>query len=91
MLDANTYELVSTIRPKEELGVELADHIHNTVWYEHGGQLYLICQAWIPDTTSSSRTSVKSPCGTGAAAYQGSAGCPGSGSIEVGATASASS
>ena len=48
VLDANTYELVSTIRPKEELGVELADHIHNTVWYEHGGQLYLICQAWNP-------------------------------------------
>ena len=48
ILDANTYAVVSTIRPKEELGVELADHIHNTVWYEHDGQLYLICQAWNP-------------------------------------------
>ena len=48
VLDANSYELVSTIRPQEELGVELADHIHNTVWYEHDGKLYLICQAWSP-------------------------------------------
>ena len=28
--------------------MELADHIHNTVWYEHDGRLYLICQAWSP-------------------------------------------
>ena len=48
ILDAHSYEVVSTIRPKEELGVELADHIHNTVWYARGGRLYLICQAWNP-------------------------------------------
>ena len=48
ILDANSYEVVSTIRPKEELGIELADHIHNTVWYEYNGRSYLICQAWNP-------------------------------------------
>ena len=48
ILDAATYEVVSTIRPKEDLGIELADHIHNTIWYEYGGDLYLICQAWNP-------------------------------------------
>lgn len=48
ILDAETYQVISTIRPKEELGIELADHIHNTVWYEYDGRLYLICQAWNP-------------------------------------------
>jgi len=48
ILDAESYEVVSTVRPKEELGVGLADHIHNVIWYEHSGQLYLICQAWNP-------------------------------------------
>ena len=48
VLDGHTYEVASTIRPKEDLGVELADHIHNTVWYERDGQVYLICQAWNP-------------------------------------------
>lgn len=45
---AGTYEVVSTIRPKEELGLELADHIHNTIWHEHAGRLFLVCQAWNP-------------------------------------------
>ena len=48
ILDAVTYEVVSTVRPKEELGVELADHIHNTIWYERNGRLFLVCQAWNP-------------------------------------------
>ncbi len=48
ILDAMTYEVLSTVRPKEELGVELADHIHNAVWYRHHGHVYLICQAWNP-------------------------------------------
>ena len=48
VLNAETYEVVSTIRPKEDLGVEKADHIHNTVWHEHAGDTYLICQAWNP-------------------------------------------
>jgi hypothetical protein len=48
ILDATTYEVLSTIRPKEDLGIELADHIHNTVWYEYNGGLFLICQAWNP-------------------------------------------
>jgi hypothetical protein len=48
IIDAQTYELVSTIRPKEDLGIELAQHLHNVVFHIHDGQIYLICQAWNP-------------------------------------------
>jgi hypothetical protein len=48
IIDAESYELLSTIRPKEELGIELAQHLHNVVFHIHEGQLYLICQAWNP-------------------------------------------
>ena len=48
ILDAITFEVISTIRPKEELGIELADHIHNVIWYEYNGSLFLVCQAWNP-------------------------------------------
>jgi hypothetical protein len=48
ILDADTYAVVSTVRPREELGVQLADHIHNAIWYEYGTRLFLICQAWNP-------------------------------------------
>jgi hypothetical protein len=48
VLDAESYAVVSTIRPKEDLRVELADHVHSAVWHDHAGQLYLICQAWNP-------------------------------------------
>jgi hypothetical protein len=39
---------LSTIRPKEELGVEEAQHLHNVVLHIDDGQLYLVCQAWNP-------------------------------------------
>ena len=48
ILDGETYQVISTIRPKEDLGIELADHIHNTIWYQYNGRLFLICQAWNP-------------------------------------------
>jgi hypothetical protein len=48
ILDAETYEVLSTVRPKEDLGIERADHIHNAVWYEYGGDTYLLCQSWNP-------------------------------------------
>jgi hypothetical protein len=48
IIDAETYELLSTIRPKEDLGIELAQHLHNVVFHVHDGQLYLVCQAWNP-------------------------------------------
>ena len=48
IIDAESYELLSTIRPKEELGIELAQHLHNVVFHRHDGQLYLVCQAWNP-------------------------------------------
>jgi hypothetical protein len=48
ILDAETYEVLSTIRPKEELGIEQVQHLHNVVWHVRDGKLYLICQAWNP-------------------------------------------
>lgn len=48
IIDAETYDLLSTIRPKEDLGIELAQHLHNVVFHVHDDQLYLICQAWNP-------------------------------------------
>lgn len=48
ILDADTYEVLSTIRPKEELGVERAQHLHNVIWQIHDDQIYLICQSWNP-------------------------------------------
>ena len=48
IIDAESYELLSIIRPKEELGVDLAQHLHNVALHLHNGQLYLVCQAWNP-------------------------------------------
>ncbi|MEZ4612289.1 MAG: hypothetical protein R2838_18940 [Caldilineaceae bacterium] len=48
IIDAATYELLSTVRPKEDLGIERAQHLHNVVFHVHGGQLFLICQSWNP-------------------------------------------
>jgi len=48
IVDANTYEVLSTIRPKEELGLEAVQHLHNVVFHVHNGQLYLVCQSWNP-------------------------------------------
>ncbi len=48
IIDAVTYELLSTIRPKEDLGIELAQHLHNVVFHIQDNQLYLVCQAWNP-------------------------------------------
>ena len=48
IIDAESYELLSTIRPKEDLGVEFAQHLHNVALHVNDGQLYLVCQAWNP-------------------------------------------
>lgn len=40
--------LVSTIMPKEDLGLSNFQHIHNATMREVGGKLYLIVQAWNP-------------------------------------------
>ena len=48
ILDGESYTVLSTVRPKEDLKIELADHIHNAVWYKYKNELYLICQAWNP-------------------------------------------
>jgi hypothetical protein len=46
--DADTFEVLSTIRPKEDLGIEPVQHLHNVVWHVNGGKLYLVCQSWNP-------------------------------------------
>ena len=48
LLDGITYEVLSTIRPKDELGVDLAQHLHNVVFHVDKERLYLVCQAWNP-------------------------------------------
>jgi hypothetical protein len=48
IIDANTYEVLSTIRPKEDLGLEPVQHLHNVVWHAINDQLYLVCQSWNP-------------------------------------------
>ncbi|MGH9340421.1 MAG: hypothetical protein ACRD1R_12730 [Acidobacteriota bacterium] len=41
-------EVVSTIMPKEDLGLETFQHIHNAVLHKVGGRFYIIAQAWNP-------------------------------------------
>ena len=48
IIDAESYELLSIVRPKDELGIELAQHLHNAVVQVHAGQVFLVCQAWNP-------------------------------------------
>ena len=40
--------VVSTIMPKEELGLERFQHIHNAVLRMLDGKLYILAQAWNP-------------------------------------------
>ncbi len=41
-------QVVSTIWPKDEMGLEKFQHIHDAVIREVGGVLYIIAQAWNP-------------------------------------------
>lgn len=40
--------LVSTLFPREDLGLENFKHVHNAVLRQVGGKLYVIAQAWNP-------------------------------------------
>jgi hypothetical protein len=40
--------VISTVMPKEELGLPNFQHIHNAVLRQAGGKLYIIAQAWNP-------------------------------------------
>lgn len=40
--------LISTIMPKEDLGLENFRHIHNAVLHKVGNRFYIIAQAWNP-------------------------------------------
>ena len=48
IVDADTFEVLSIVRPKDDLGVEPVQHLHNVVWHQSGDNLYLVCQAWNP-------------------------------------------
>src|SRR6266446_4660163 len=41
-------KLISTIMPKEDLGLTNFKHVHNAVFREYGNKLYIIAQAWTP-------------------------------------------
>jgi hypothetical protein len=41
-------QIVSTVMPKEDLGLKNFQHIHNAVLREYGGKLYIVAQAWNP-------------------------------------------
>lgn len=41
-------KVISTIMPKEDLGLKNFQHIHNAVLREYGSKLYVIAQAWNP-------------------------------------------
>jgi len=41
-------KVISTVMPKEELGLKNFQHIHNAVLREYGNKLYIIVQAWNP-------------------------------------------
>ena len=41
-------KLISTVMPKEDLGLENFTHIHNAVLREFNGKYYLIVQSWNP-------------------------------------------
>ena len=41
-------KLVSTLMPKEDLGLPLFTHVHNAVMRQYNGKLYVIAQAWNP-------------------------------------------
>ncbi len=41
-------QLISTIMPKEDLGLKNFQHIHNAVLREYNNKLYVIAQAWNP-------------------------------------------
>jgi len=41
-------EVVSKLMPKEDLGMDTFDHIHDAVITKRGGKLYVIAQAWNP-------------------------------------------
>lgn len=41
-------KIVSTLMPKEDLGLELFTHIHNATMLSIQGRLYVIAQAWNP-------------------------------------------
>ena len=41
-------KIISTILPKEELGLERFQHVHNAVLTRYQGKLYIVLQAWNP-------------------------------------------
>ena len=41
-------EVVSTLKPKLDLGLSQFEHIHNAAGVVVGGKLYVLCYGWNP-------------------------------------------
>jgi len=52
IVNLKTQTIVSTIKPKEELGYAFADHMHDACWYFHKDgrktEVYIVFTAWNP-------------------------------------------
>jgi len=48
IVDAQSFTILSIIRPKEDLGLDAVQHLHHVIWHRHNGSLFLICQSWNP-------------------------------------------
>lgn len=48
IVDGKNFEILSIIYPKEDLGIDLAQRIHNAIWHIHDNHLFLICHSWNP-------------------------------------------
>lgn len=48
IVDALTFEILATVRPKEELGVGAAQRLHNVVGHVVDDRLFLVGQSWNP-------------------------------------------
>ncbi|MGJ3238025.1 MAG: hypothetical protein ACFE0Q_04905 [Anaerolineae bacterium] len=44
----SSYEIISTLRPKQDFGIEEAQRLHNAIWHIFENQLFLICHSWNP-------------------------------------------
>lgn len=46
IVDMSTYEIISTIRVKDDLGVNTAQRIHHAKWHVYDNNLYIVGHSW---------------------------------------------
>ncbi|MEO1288743.1 MAG: hypothetical protein AAFV93_13325 [Chloroflexota bacterium] len=42
----DSYQIISTIRPKEDFGIQEAQRLHNAIWHVYDNRLFLVCHSW---------------------------------------------